>query len=172
MIPRIFVAGVGNLFLADEGFGVEVAKQLAGHAMPEGVTVADYGIGAHGWRGIGSSRSARSSGWMPLERASRQGRVERPRRRKYPRIRGEVREVTASSGAGRYRVRGDLSLRGVTKSIEGEVTLQALDEKTVQVDGEKTLDVREFGLQPPKFLMLQVYPEVRVRARIVAVREG
>jgi len=92
--------------------------------------------------------------------------------RKYPRIRGEVRAVTALNGGGRYRVRGDLSLRGVTKSIEGEVALQALDEKTVQVDGEKTLDVREFGLQPPKFLMLQVYPEVRVRARIVAVREG
>jgi len=92
--------------------------------------------------------------------------------RKYPRIRGDVREVAASTAAGRYRVRGDLSLRGVTKSIEGEVTLQALDEKTVQVEGEKTLDVRDFGLQPPKFLMLQVFPEVRVRARIVAVREG
>jgi polyisoprenoid-binding protein YceI len=92
--------------------------------------------------------------------------------RKYPRIRGEVREVAASNGACHYRVRGDLSLRGVTKSIEGEVTFQALDEKTVQIDGEKTLDVRDFGLQPPKFLMLQVYPEVRVRARIVAVREG
>jgi hypothetical protein len=60
----------------------------------------------------------------------------------------------------------------VTKRIEGEVTLQALDDETVQVDGEKTLDVRDFGLQPPKFLLLQVYPEVRVRARIVAVREG
>jgi polyisoprenoid-binding protein YceI len=92
--------------------------------------------------------------------------------RKYPRVRGEVREVTALNGGGRYRVRGDLSLRGVTKSIEGEVTLQTLDEKTVQVDGEKTLDVRDFGLQPPKILMLQVYPEVRIRARIVAVREG
>jgi hydrogenase maturation protease len=48
MSPRIFVAGVGNVFLADDGFGVEVAKHLAGHPMPEGVTVADFGIrGVH-----------------------------------------------------------------------------------------------------------------------------
>ena len=48
MIPRIFVAGVGNVFLADDGFGVEVAKHLAGQPMPAGVTVADFGIrGVH-----------------------------------------------------------------------------------------------------------------------------
>jgi polyisoprenoid-binding protein YceI len=92
--------------------------------------------------------------------------------RKYPRIRGEVREVVGADGKGRYRVRGDLTLRGVTKAIEGEVTLQVSDDHTVQIEGEKTIDVRDFGLQPPKILMLQVYPEVRIRARIVALREG
>jgi polyisoprenoid-binding protein YceI len=92
--------------------------------------------------------------------------------RKYPRIRGEVREVAALDGGRRYRVRGDLTLRGVTKSLEGEVTLQVIDDRTVQVEGEKTIDVRDFGLQPPKILMLQVYPEVRIRARLVAIREG
>jgi hydrogenase maturation protease len=44
MIPKIFVAGVGNVFLADDGFGVEVAKYLAGQPVLEGVTVADFGI--------------------------------------------------------------------------------------------------------------------------------
>lgn len=91
---------------------------------------------------------------------------------KYPRIRGELREVTALNRGRRYKLRGDLSLRGVTQSLEGEVTLQILDDQTVQVDGEKTIDVRDFGLRPRKLLVLQVYPEVRVRARIVAVREG
>jgi polyisoprenoid-binding protein YceI len=69
-------------------------------------------------------------------------------------------------------VRGDRTLRGVTKSLEGEVTLQVIDDETVQVEGEKTIDVRDFGLNPPKILMLQVYPEVRIRARLVAIREG
>lgn len=44
MTPRILVAGIGNIFLGDDGFGVEVARRLAGRALPEGVTVTDYGI--------------------------------------------------------------------------------------------------------------------------------
>jgi hydrogenase maturation protease len=35
---------VGNIFFGDDGFGVEVAKRLAECELPEGVTVADYGI--------------------------------------------------------------------------------------------------------------------------------
>ena len=41
---RILVAGIGNIFLADDGFGVEVVKQLAGRELPEGVEVVDFGI--------------------------------------------------------------------------------------------------------------------------------
>ena len=42
--PRVLVAGIGNIFLGDDGFGVEVAQQLARRAWPEGVTVTDFGI--------------------------------------------------------------------------------------------------------------------------------
>ena len=41
---RTLIAGVGNIFFSDDGFGVEVAKRLAECELPEGVTVADYGI--------------------------------------------------------------------------------------------------------------------------------
>jgi hydrogenase maturation protease len=41
---RVLVAGVGNVFLGDDGFGVEVARRLAGAALPDGAEVADYGI--------------------------------------------------------------------------------------------------------------------------------
>lgn len=41
---RILIAGVGNIFLGDDGFGVEVARRLAGESWPENVTVADFGI--------------------------------------------------------------------------------------------------------------------------------
>ena len=48
MSRKILVAGVGNIFLGDDGFGVEVAKQLVGETLPEGVTVTDFGIrGVH-----------------------------------------------------------------------------------------------------------------------------
>jgi len=41
---RTLVAGVGNIFFGDDGFGVEVAKRLAECELPDCVTVADYGI--------------------------------------------------------------------------------------------------------------------------------
>jgi hydrogenase maturation protease len=44
MSKRILVAGVGNIFLGDDGFGVEVVRRLARRELPEGVEVADFGI--------------------------------------------------------------------------------------------------------------------------------
>ena len=44
MTGRVLVAGVGNLFLGDDGFGPEVARRLAGRSLPAGVRVVDYGI--------------------------------------------------------------------------------------------------------------------------------
>lgn len=41
---RILVAGVGNVFLGDDGFGIEVVRRLAGRDLPEGVEVVDFGI--------------------------------------------------------------------------------------------------------------------------------
>jgi hydrogenase maturation protease len=33
-VRRMLVAGVGNIFLGDDGFGVEVARRLAGGGLP------------------------------------------------------------------------------------------------------------------------------------------
>jgi hydrogenase maturation protease len=44
---RTLVAGVGNVFLRDDAFGVEVVRQLAA-SPPPGVEIRDYGIrGVH-----------------------------------------------------------------------------------------------------------------------------
>jgi hydrogenase maturation protease len=44
MTAKILVAGVGNIFLGDDGFGVEVALALSQRQLPEGVKVKDFGI--------------------------------------------------------------------------------------------------------------------------------
>lgn len=44
MNERVLVAGIGNIFLGDDGFGVEVANRLATRPLPEGVKVSDFGI--------------------------------------------------------------------------------------------------------------------------------
>jgi len=38
------VAGIGNIFLGDDAFGVELARRLTTETLPEGVRVTDYGI--------------------------------------------------------------------------------------------------------------------------------
>jgi hydrogenase maturation protease len=42
--PRILVAGIGNVFLGDDGFGVALAGRLAQRELPPGVDVVDFGI--------------------------------------------------------------------------------------------------------------------------------
>ena len=42
--PTILVAGIGNIFLGDDAFGVEVVRRLSDRKLPEGVRVADFGI--------------------------------------------------------------------------------------------------------------------------------
>ncbi|MET8678995.1 hydrogenase maturation protease [Streptomyces sp. NPDC004647] len=42
--PRVLVAGIGNVFLADDAFGPEVIAALRHRPLPDGVHVADFGI--------------------------------------------------------------------------------------------------------------------------------
>ncbi|WP_354637838.1 hydrogenase maturation protease [Kitasatospora camelliae] len=47
---RVLVAGVGNVFLGDDGFGVEAVRRLSASAaeLPAGVEVVDFGVrGVH-----------------------------------------------------------------------------------------------------------------------------
>ena len=44
MRPRILVAGVGNIFLGDDAFGVEVVRRLTVRTWPDEVRVVDFGI--------------------------------------------------------------------------------------------------------------------------------
>src|SRR5947209_8485209 len=43
-MKRILIAGIGNIFLGDDAFGVEVVRQLPPHTFPPEVHVQDFGI--------------------------------------------------------------------------------------------------------------------------------
>jgi hydrogenase maturation protease len=57
---RLLIAGIGNMFLGDDAFGVEVVRRLAERVLPPGVEVADFGIRGmdlvyalgNGWQGV------------------------------------------------------------------------------------------------------------------------
>jgi hydrogenase maturation protease len=42
--PKILIAGVGNIFLGDDGFGCAVAGRLARRPLPDGARVIDFGV--------------------------------------------------------------------------------------------------------------------------------
>jgi hydrogenase maturation protease len=44
MTGKLLIAGVGNIFLGDDGFGVEVANRLSAAELPDWAHVVDYGI--------------------------------------------------------------------------------------------------------------------------------
>jgi hydrogenase maturation protease len=44
-MTRTLIAGVGDIFLSDDGFGCEVIRRLAARALPDDVTARDFGIG-------------------------------------------------------------------------------------------------------------------------------
>ena len=44
MKGKLLVAGIGNIFLGDDAFGVEVIKRLSRRQQPDNVCVVDFGI--------------------------------------------------------------------------------------------------------------------------------
>jgi hydrogenase maturation protease len=44
MNGSVLVAGIGNIFLGDDAFGVEVANRMSRRQLPDGVKVKDFGI--------------------------------------------------------------------------------------------------------------------------------
>lgn len=44
MTSQVLVAGIGNIFLGDDGFGCEVIRRLAVFQFPESVRIFDFGI--------------------------------------------------------------------------------------------------------------------------------
>ena len=42
-MKRILVAGIGNIFFGDDGFGVEVSRRLGGCALGEGAAATRIG---------------------------------------------------------------------------------------------------------------------------------
>ena len=108
---------------------------------------------------------AQLSSGNPLEDRELRRRIDA---RRYPTIAGDLTVMAETAEDGRYRVEGDLTFKGVTRRYEDVMTLEAVDGQMVILAGEKTFDVRDFGLEPPRILLLKVEPDVRVKVAIVA----
>ncbi len=91
--------------------------------------------------------------------------------RRYPTISGDLKAMKHSGDASRYVVSGDLTFRGVARTYEDEMTVE-IDGGTINLTGQSTFDIRDFGMEPPRILMLKVQPVVTVRVEIVAEKDS
>src|SRR4051794_24005773 len=103
----------------------------------------------------------------PLETAELRRRIDA---RGYPVITGRLDAVTASGDAGVYLAHGDVTFRGVTLPAEDEIRVSTLDDGSVRIEGIHEFDIRTFGMEPPRVLMMRVEPVVTVRLDVVAER--
>ena len=102
----------------------------------------------------------------PLEDAEMFRRIDA---RRFPTIDGVLTDVLSVGENGKHRLRGEVTFRGQTRTCEGEVVVvTTADDYTVMVEGRATFDIRDFGMQPPRILMLRVDPEVEVQIAISA----
>jgi len=92
--------------------------------------------------------------------------------RRYPTIVGDLKSMKQTDEPSRYIVGGDLTFRGTARSYEDQMTVDLLDDRTISMSGESVFDIRDFGMDPPRILMLKVQPEVTVRVEIVAEEEN
>jgi YceI-like domain len=104
-----------------------------------------------------------------LEDREMQKRIDAKR---FPTIDGSLNKMERSGDDGNYKVRGDITFRGVAHSYEDAMTVHAIDDQTIELAGKSRFDIRDFGMEPPRVLMLRVEPEVDVRVEIVAVKEN
>lgn len=115
---------------------------------------------------------------LPVSRLSSGNRMEdrelqkRIDARRFPTIDGVLTNMESAGTSDTYNVSGDVTLRGVTRPHQDLMTVKAIDSQTIQLSGKSSFDIREFGMEPPKVLVLRVLPDVEVRVEIVAVEES
>ena len=86
--------------------------------------------------------------------------------RRYPVISGVASGVESASGD-QIDLTGEITFLGRALEVNGTVSVAAEGEG-LRVSGSQILDVRAWGLKPPKLLMLKVHPDVTVTIDLVA----
>jgi polyisoprenoid-binding protein YceI len=67
-----------------------------------------------------------------------------------------------------FDLKGNLTVHGVTRPINGKVTAEMTGLERITVDGEQVIDIRDFALGLPSTLMLKIYPDVWIEMHLEA----
>lgn len=87
--------------------------------------------------------------------------------RSFPNIVADLVELQADGKPQNYAAKGRIEMRGTGKTFTGTLTILREGE-SVTVSGETTIDMRDFGIKPPRLLVFSVQPDVAIRLHLVA----
>lgn len=132
--------------------------------LDEGGQPVGGGPGAKPIGAIAFDISAMRSGNPLIDRESE--RRLQPKR--YPTVTGELTSLVLRTD-GAYDGGGRLTFHGVTRDITGALTI-ALTADELRLAGSTTVDVTDFGVQPPSLLVVKVHKEVAISLAAVATR--
>ena len=77
-------------------------------------------------------------------------------------------DAVGTGVSGRYQLQAQVTFHGVQRLLSGPVSVSILNGRRLIVDGEQTLDIRDFDVPVPKMLMLRIFPDVRVQLHVEA----
>ena len=87
--------------------------------------------------------------------------------RRFPKIQADIIEIRERLEQNRYLVVGDIAFNGVTQRAEGELAVRQISQERLEVQGELTIDVRDFKVEPPNLFMVGIMPTVQVNLRLM-----
>jgi polyisoprenoid-binding protein YceI len=147
------------------------------HSSTDGVEgYVDLDLGPEGNVDLSTAPTGKIS--LAVERLQSGNRMEdrelrkRIDARRFPTIEGVLGQMTQDGSEGTYQVSGNITFRGVSQTHEDVMTVRRVDDRTIVLEGSSRFDIRQFGMEPPKVLMLKVEPEVDVRIELYGVEEG
>jgi DNA-binding PadR family transcriptional regulator len=91
--------------------------------------------------------------------------------RRFPVVSIDLRDCTRVGPGNRYLLAGEITFHGVTRPVQGTVTVTAPSDRMLVVAGEQVFDMRDFDIASPTVLMLRIFPDVRVHVHVEAERE-
>ncbi|MEY2552882.1 MAG: PadR family transcriptional regulator, regulatory protein PadR, partial [Ilumatobacteraceae bacterium] len=91
--------------------------------------------------------------------------------RRHPTVTLDLRGCTSLGASGRFLLHGEVTFHGVSRPLDGTVTLAMPSDHRLVVRGEQVVDIRDFGIASPTVLMLRIYPDVVVGLQIEAELE-
>jgi DNA-binding PadR family transcriptional regulator len=88
--------------------------------------------------------------------------------RRHPTVALDLRACTSLGSTGRYQLVGEVTFHGVSRPLDGTVSVVMPSDHALVVRGEQVVDIRDFGVASPTVLMLRIYPDVVVGLQIEA----